>query len=90
MTLSKSGRQRRPRHQRPSGGSEAYEEKQPEDSAAATPYKGSRCCIGFFQCQVGKKGEIASPGFLREFCARTCVIGPRTISKAYDPVYHAV
>lgn len=52
MTLSKSGRQRRPRHQRPSGGSEAYEEKQPEDSAAATPYKGSRCCIGFFQCQV--------------------------------------
>ena len=57
MTLSKSDRQRRPRHQRPSGGSEAYEEEQPEDSAAATPYKGSRCCIGFFQCQVRDKWE---------------------------------
>lgn len=47
MTLSK-------RH--PKGGSEAREAAAADDESAAveesTPYKGSRCCVGFFQCHV--------------------------------------
>lgn len=44
MTLSK-------RH--PKGGSEAREAAADESAAEeSTPYKGSRCCVGFFQCHV--------------------------------------
>lgn len=50
MTLSKDAPSGGEAHRQ--GGSNAKVADEEHSSSAATPYKGSRCCVGFFQCQV--------------------------------------